>query len=127
MNLSEERKGKKRKEVWWRKRTLGQIARRLLLAASLVMLLAVNVGADAIRPILFVPGNGDSAALWYTTIWRFESNGYDPSLLSAIDFKHPTARSDDTNLKRTGAARPIRPKSSQLRSQKFNLAPGRSR
>ena len=94
--MSEERKSKKRRKVWWRKRTLGQIARQLLLAASLVMLLAVNVCADAFRPILFVHGNGDSAALWYTTIWRFESNGYNPSLLSAIDFKHPTARSDDT-------------------------------
>ncbi len=69
---------------------------RFLLAALLLMLLAVNVGADASRPVLFVHGNGDSAALWYTTIWRFESNGYNPSLLSAIDFKHPTARNDDT-------------------------------
>ena len=73
-----------------------ELARRLFLATLLVLLLAVNVGAETSRPILFVPGNGDSAALWYTTIWRFESNGYDPSLLSVIDFKHPTARSDDT-------------------------------
>src|SRR5512142_2655722 len=62
----------------------------------LFFLLAVNVFADAPRPILFVPGNGDTAALWYTTMWRFESNGYDPSLLFAFDFKHPVARSDDT-------------------------------
>ncbi len=27
-------------------------------------------------PIVFVHGNGDSAALWQTTIWRFESNGW---------------------------------------------------
>lgn len=71
------------------------LTRRAFLAALLVLLLALNAAA-ADRPILFVPGNGDSAALWYTTIWRFETNGYDPSLLSAIDFKHPTARSDDT-------------------------------
>jgi pimeloyl-ACP methyl ester carboxylesterase len=45
---------------------------------------------------VFVHGNGDSAALWYTTVWRFESNGYDRRLLSAMDFTHPTARSDDT-------------------------------
>ncbi len=62
----------------------------------LFFFLAVNVFADAPRPILFVHGNGDTAALWYTTVWRFESNGYDPSLLFAIDFKHPTARKDDT-------------------------------
>ena len=26
-------------------------------------------------PIVFVHGNGDTAGLWLTTIWRFESNG----------------------------------------------------
>jgi len=94
--LKEEGRGKSRSGVCRRRRSLGQIASGLLLVTLLVMLLAVNVGADAFRPILFVHGNNDSAALWYTTIWRFESNGYNPSLLSAIDFKHPTARSDDT-------------------------------
>ena len=68
----------------------------LLPAVLLMAFLAVNVVADPPRPILFVHGNGDSAALWHTTLWRFESNGYDPSLLFAIDFKHPTARNDDT-------------------------------
>jgi triacylglycerol lipase len=79
-----------------RRRSLFELTRRVVLAALFVVLLAANVAAEAARPILFVPGNGDSAALWYTTIWRFESNGYDPSLLFAIDFRHPTARSDDT-------------------------------
>src|SRR5688500_2839119 len=46
-------------------------------------------------PIVFVHGNGDTAALWTTTLWRFESNGYDRSLLHAIDFRYPLARSDD--------------------------------
>lgn len=46
-------------------------------------------------PILFVHGNGDSAALWETDIWRFESNGYDPALLSAVNFPHPAARTAD--------------------------------
>ena len=45
--------------------------------------------------IVFVHGNGDTAALWHTTIWRFESNGYDRKLLHAIDFTNPLARSDD--------------------------------
>ncbi|MDB5359184.1 MAG: hydrolase [Rhodospirillales bacterium] len=62
----------------------------ILLATSPVAAAAV---ADA--PILFVHGNGDSAALWETDLWRFESNGYDPALLSAIDFPHPAARSAD--------------------------------
>jgi pimeloyl-ACP methyl ester carboxylesterase len=72
---------------------------RLAILTFLVFLsIGVNsaVAADTPRPILFVHGNGASAALWYTTIWRFESNGYDRSLLHAIDFTHPGARSDDT-------------------------------
>ncbi|MCX7172356.1 MAG: hypothetical protein NT159_00090 [Proteobacteria bacterium] len=46
-------------------------------------------------PIVFVHGNGDTAALWETTIWRFESNGYDRNLLYAIDFPNPLARDVD--------------------------------
>ncbi|HEV2057412.1 MAG TPA: alpha/beta fold hydrolase [Methylomirabilota bacterium] len=53
-------------------------------------------GAELSPPILFVHGNGDNAALWITTVWRFESNGYDPARLFAIDFTHPSARTDDT-------------------------------
>lgn len=47
-------------------------------------------------PIIFVHGNGDSAALWQTTAWRFESNGWPPDRLFAIDLPYPTARNDDT-------------------------------
>lgn len=46
-------------------------------------------------PIIFVHGNGDTAALWNTTIWRFESNGYPRERLYAIDFINPQARGDD--------------------------------
>jgi triacylglycerol lipase len=46
-------------------------------------------------PILFVHGNGDSSALWLTTSWRFESNGYPRELLHALDFPAPRARDDD--------------------------------
>ncbi len=79
--------------------------RRLILPiyqAVLVFVVLVSLGwsiafaADTLRPILFVHGNGDSATLWHTTLWRFESNGYAPSSLFAIDFTHPRARSDDT-------------------------------
>ncbi|MEZ2298891.1 alpha/beta fold hydrolase [Variovorax sp. RCC_210] len=46
-------------------------------------------------PIVFVHGNGDSAALWQTTIWRFESNGWPAERLFAFDQPNPLARDDD--------------------------------
>lgn len=72
--------------------------RRLLVSALLLVLLAVSTAAaaDGQPPVLFVHGNGDSSALWITTVWRFESNGWNPARLFAIDHRHPTARSDDT-------------------------------
>ena len=75
-----------------------RLTRRSLLAALLLVLVAATsaLAADGPPSILFVHGNGDSAALWITTIWRFESNGYDPSRLFAINYPHPLARGDDT-------------------------------
>lgn len=46
-------------------------------------------------PIVFVHGNGDTAGLWITTLWRFESNGYPRDLLHAVDLRYPQARSVD--------------------------------
>ena len=46
-------------------------------------------------PVVFVHGNGDHAALWITTLWRFESNGYGREHLLAFNFTDPLARSDD--------------------------------
>lgn len=46
-------------------------------------------------PIVFMHGNGDSAALWQTTIWRFESNGWPRDRLFAVDQPNPLARDDD--------------------------------
>jgi triacylglycerol lipase len=46
-------------------------------------------------PVVFVHGNGDTAALWMPTIWRFESNGWPRERLFAVDLPHPLARSDD--------------------------------
>ena len=76
--------------------------RRLLL--SFAVLGTALLGACAIRspaaserpPIVFVHGNGDTAALWITTIWRFESNGWPRDRLHAIDIPYPLARDDDT-------------------------------
>src|SRR5690606_23055145 len=40
-------------------------------------------------------GNGDSGALWQTTAWRFESNGWPTRKLHAIDLPYPLARDED--------------------------------
>lgn len=73
--------------------------RRSWLAAALVTLLgacaSTGPAPDARPPILFVHGNGDSAALWTTTLWRFESNGWPRERLEAIDLPFPLARDDD--------------------------------
>ena len=47
-------------------------------------------------PIVFMHGNGDSAALWQTTLWRFESNGWPRERLFALDQPFPLARDDDS-------------------------------
>ena len=74
-----------------------QLTRR----AFIVLLLALGACAqlapvaESQPPIVFVHGNGDTAALWNTTIWRFESNGYDRGLLHAVDLRYPLARNED--------------------------------
>jgi triacylglycerol lipase len=50
---------------------------------------------DQAESIVFVPGNGDSAAVWQTTLWRFESNGWPRQKLHAINMPYPLARDDD--------------------------------
>src|SRR6266571_1754296 len=78
------------------------LSRAVIGIAALASLAAAPVlapqarGAEPLPPIVFVHGNGDSAALWTTIVWRFESNGYDPARLFAIDFTSPSARTDDT-------------------------------
>jgi len=51
---------------------------------------------QAAAPIVFVHGDSDAAAIWQTTIWRFESNGYPRDRLFPISFNDPRARDDDT-------------------------------
>ena len=46
-------------------------------------------------PVVFVHGNGDTAALWQSTLWRFESNGWPRDRLQAIDVPYPLARDAD--------------------------------
>ncbi|MEO7337201.1 MAG: alpha/beta fold hydrolase [Caldimonas sp.] len=79
-----------------------RLTRRMLLLSSLVG--AALVGACALSPrdgserppIVFVHGNGDTAGLWITTIWRFESNGWPRERLHAVDMPYPNARDDDS-------------------------------
>ena len=79
---------------------LARPSRRVLL------LLAATLAASCARapalapeqsppPIVFVHGNGDSAALWHTTLWRFESNGWPRERLHAIDMPYPQSRDAD--------------------------------
>ena len=81
-----------------------QRRRMLLLAAQLAQLALLgactspamlNPAADATPPLVFVHGNGDTAALWQTTLWRYESNGWPRERLYAIDFPYPLARDED--------------------------------
>ena len=76
------------------------IRRRALLVATagsaLLAACAAPFGRDDAPPIVFVHGNGDTAALWVPTIWRFESNGWPRDRLYAIDLPYPLARDDDT-------------------------------
>ena len=77
--------------------------RRLIEVASGGVLAGVLSGALATPsrgqspplPIVFVHGNGDTAALWLTTVWRFESNGYRRDLLHAVDLEYPQAQAVD--------------------------------
>ena len=77
------------------------IARRAWLGATLAAALLATACTTAPPaappvPILFVHGNGDSAALWTTMQWRFESNGWPRDRLHALDMPLPAARDDDT-------------------------------
>ncbi len=56
----------------------------------------VSLVANPRPPIVFVHGNGDTAALWLTTLWRFESNGWPRDRLFALDVPYPSARDDET-------------------------------
>lgn len=71
--------------------------RRHGLAACVLMLAACASTPTMTEapPIVFVPGNGDTAALWQTTIWRFESNGWPRERLHAIELPYPLARDVD--------------------------------
>ncbi len=76
------------------------ITRRIVVAllgsASLLGACATGPSLNQTPPIVFVHGNGDTAALWQTTLWRFESNGWPRERLHAIEVPYPSARADDS-------------------------------
>ena len=69
----------------------------LTVAASSLLLAACATSPQGAppAPIVFVHGNGDSASIWQTTVWRFESNGWPSDRLHAIDLPYPLARDED--------------------------------
>lgn len=87
---------------------LSSLARRALLVSASALLSACSwlpwraftpeaaaPAAPLPPPIVFVHGNGDTAALWLTTLWRFESNGWPRERLHAVDMPYPLARDAD--------------------------------
>lgn len=87
--------------------------RTFLLGGSALALAATGpLRAQSARPvpILFVHGNGDHAALWMTTLWRFETNGWPRDRLHAFNFTDPLSRSDDAVAQpgRSGTADQLR-------------------
>jgi pimeloyl-ACP methyl ester carboxylesterase len=73
--------------------------RHLVLGAAATTMLAAcatTPSLETMPPIVFVHGNGDTAALWMTTLWRFESNGWPSDRLVAIDMPYPLSRDVDT-------------------------------
>ena len=90
-------------------RTLARRPLLLAMGAAAALLAAgcahgpdgMAAGGDAQPPIVFVHGNGDSAALWTTTLWRWESNGWPRAKLHAVNFPNPSAR-DDNGVEQVG-------------------------
>jgi triacylglycerol lipase len=78
-----------------------ELGRRSLFAAACLSIAGALVAcatptAPLPPPVVFVHGNGDTAALWMPTLWRFESNGWPGSRLHALHLPLPSARDDDT-------------------------------
>ncbi len=69
-----------------------RIARRSAIVGAASVASIPRARAATRPPILFLHGNGDTAGLWITTMWRFETNGWPRDLLHAVDFRYPTAR-----------------------------------
>ena len=71
--------------------------RSLMLAAAAMTTACAQLPGTVTPPppIVFVHGNGDTAGLWLTTLWHFESNGWPRERLHAIHLPYPLARDSD--------------------------------
>ena len=62
--------------------------RRLFLSLAAVVALVAGCASgpslEEAPPVIFIHGDGNTAALWQTTIWRFESNGWPRDRLHAM-------------------------------------------
>lgn len=67
-----------------------RLGRRPFMLAALAATATRAAAADTL-PVIFVHGNGDTAGLWITTAWRFESNGFPHDRLFALDLRYPLA------------------------------------
>ena len=76
-----------------RRRLLTGLAATLLLGACASPTTGTMSSA---APIVFVHGNGDSASIWQTVVWRFESAGWPRDRLHVIDVPYPLSRDDDS-------------------------------
>jgi triacylglycerol lipase len=66
------------------------------MTASLISCSGLPAKSESVMaPIVFVHGNGDTAGIWQTLIWRFETNGWPSDGLNAIDMPYPLARDND--------------------------------
>ncbi len=74
--------------------------------AALLAACAAGPAPQTLPPVVFVHGNGGTAALWLTTLWRFESNGWPRERLHAVDVPYPNARDNNgvAQAGRTSAA-----------------------
>ncbi len=78
------------------------LRRYIIQGAAVALALALSACAQMgntkaeMPPIVMVHGNGDTAALWLTTLWRFESNGWPRDRLHAIEVPYPSSRDDDS-------------------------------
>jgi triacylglycerol lipase len=79
------------RKTWTRRSLLSAVPGLALATAGCQIMTPI----DPFPPIVFVHGNGDTAALWMTTLWRFESNGWPRERLHAIHLPYPLARDLD--------------------------------
>ena len=79
-----------------RRRALAPLLAAALLAACASTPPPLSPTSASLPPIVFVHGNGDTAALWTPTAWRWESNGWPRDRLHAVHFPYPLARDDNT-------------------------------